>query len=99
MGWESGLVLGLDAGLALGGAILDLTPPIWDGRLDLFWDWMLDCCQQLLLLGLLLLLLLLPLLLLLLLILGWESGLVLGLDTAMLAMTTGTTTNYLATLE
>ena len=38
---------GLDAGLALGGATLDLTPleydggvdllPIWDGRVDLFW--------------------------------------------------------------
>ena len=42
MGRESGLVLGLDAGFALGGAILDLTPPIWDGRVDLFWDWLLD---------------------------------------------------------
>ena len=27
---------GLDAELALGGAISDLTPSIWDGRVDLF---------------------------------------------------------------
>ena len=31
--------MGLDAGLAVGGATLDLRPPLWDGRLDLFWDW------------------------------------------------------------
>ena len=29
--------MGLDAALALSGAALDITPPIWDGRVDLFW--------------------------------------------------------------
>ena len=42
MGWGKELFLGLDAGLALGGATLDLTPPEYDGEMDLFWDWLLD---------------------------------------------------------
>ena len=34
--WRNGFVLGLAAGLALGGATLDLTPSYGDGKVDLF---------------------------------------------------------------
>ena len=42
MGWESGLPLGPDAGLAVAGATLDSALALWNERMDMLWDWMLD---------------------------------------------------------